>query len=60
LVAGEGGGSPEGGVHGGAAWPEENCGEGWRPVVEVGGSRLGKMVETRAVIGAASTERVSG
>jgi hypothetical protein len=60
LVSSEGGGSPEGGVHGGAAWPEGNGGEGRCPVVEVGGSRLGKMVGTRAVVGAASAECVSG
>jgi hypothetical protein len=60
LVTGEGGGSPEGGVHGGTARPEGNGGEGRRPVVEVGDSRLGKVVGTRAVVGAVSTERVGG
>jgi hypothetical protein len=40
--------------------PEGNDGEGRRPVVEVSGSRLGKVVGTRAVIGAASTEHVGG
>jgi hypothetical protein len=60
LVTDEGGGPPQGGVHGGAARPEGNGGEGRRPVLEVGGSRLGKVVGTRAVIGAASTERVRG
>jgi hypothetical protein len=60
LVTNEGGGPPQGGVHGGVAQPEGNGGEGRRPVLEVGGSRLGKVVGTRAVIGAASTERVRG
>jgi hypothetical protein len=60
LATGERGGSPEGSVHGGAAQPEGNGGEGRRPVVEVGGSRLGKVVRTRAVIGAASTECAGG
>jgi hypothetical protein len=53
LVTGEGGGSPEGSVHGGAARPEGNNGEGRRPVVEVGSSWLGKVVRTQAVVGAA-------
>jgi hypothetical protein len=60
LVTGEGGGSPEGGVHGGTAQPEGNGGEGRRPVVEVGDSWLRKVVGTRTVIGVASTERVGG
>jgi hypothetical protein len=60
LATGERGGSLEGGVHGGATWPEGNGGEGWHPVVEVGGSRLRKVVRTRAVDRAASMERVSG
>jgi hypothetical protein len=60
LVTGEGGGSPEGSFHGGMARPEGNNGEGRRPVVEVGGSRFRKVVETRAVIGVASMERVGG
>jgi hypothetical protein len=42
------------------ARPEGNVGDGQRPVVEVGGSRLGKLVGTRAVVGAASMERVCG
>jgi hypothetical protein len=43
---------------GGAARLEGNGGEGWHPVVGVSGSRLGKVVGTRAVIGATSMERV--
>jgi hypothetical protein len=42
------------------AQPEGNDGEGWRSVVEVGGSRFRKVVGTRAVVGVASTECVSG
>jgi hypothetical protein len=60
LVTGEGGGSLEGGFHGGVAWPEGNGGEGRRLVVEVGGSRFGKVVRTRAVVGVVLTERVGG
>jgi hypothetical protein len=60
LVSSEGGGSPKGGVHGGAARPKGNDREGRRPVVEVGGSRLGKVVGTWVIVGVASTERVSG
>jgi hypothetical protein len=59
LVTGEGGVSPEGGFHGGAAQPEGNGGEGRRPVEEVGGSWFGNVVGTWAVVGMASTERVS-
>jgi hypothetical protein len=44
----------------GASRSEGNDGEGRHPMVEVGGSRLRKVVETRAVVGAASTERVGG
>jgi hypothetical protein len=33
------------------ARPEGNDGEGWRPVVEVGGSQLEKMVGTRQSLG---------
>jgi hypothetical protein len=53
LVTDEGGGSPKGSVHGGVARPEGNNGEGRRPVVEVGSSRLRKVVRTQAVVGAA-------
>jgi hypothetical protein len=60
LVTGEGGGSPEGGVHGGTAQPEGNDSKGWRSVVEVDGSRLEKAVRTHAVVGAASMEHVGG
>jgi hypothetical protein len=49
LVSGEGVGSPEGGVHGGAAQSEGNGGEGRRLVVD-----------TRALVGAASMERAGG
>jgi hypothetical protein len=55
LVTGEGGGSPEG-----AARPEGNDGEGRRPVLEVGGSWLEKVIGTRTVVGAALTEHVGG
>jgi hypothetical protein len=58
LVTGEEGGSPEGGFHGGTEWAEGNGSEGWRPVVEVGGSWFGKVVGTRAVVGVALTECV--
>jgi hypothetical protein len=54
LVTSEGGGSPEGSFHGGTTQPEGNGGEGRRPVVEVGGSRFGKVVGTLAVVGVAS------
>jgi hypothetical protein len=60
LATDERGGSLEGGVHGGVTRPEGNDGEGRRPVVEVDSSRLGKVVGTRAVVGAASTERICG
>jgi hypothetical protein len=50
LVTGEGGGSPEGGFHGGVARPEGKGGEGRHPMVEVGGSWFG----------VASTECVDG
>jgi hypothetical protein len=39
---------------------EGNGGEGWRSVMEVGSSQFRKVVGTRAVVGVASTERVSG
>jgi hypothetical protein len=60
FATGERGGSLEGSVLRGVARPEGNDGEGWRPVVEVVGSWLGKVVGTRAVDGAASMERVGG
>jgi hypothetical protein len=60
LVTGEGRGSPEGGFHRGTARPEGNGGDRRRPEVEVGDSRFGKVVGTRAVVGVASTERVGG
>jgi hypothetical protein len=60
LATGERGGSPEGSVHGGAARPEGNGGEGWRPVVEVSGSWPGKVVGTRVIVGAKLMERVGG
>jgi hypothetical protein len=60
LATSERGGSPEGSIDRGAAQPEGNIDEGWRPVVEVGGSRLGKVVGTQAVVGAASMEHISG
>jgi hypothetical protein len=60
LATGEREGSPEGGVHGGTARLEGNGGEGRRPVVEVDGSRFRKVVRTRAVVGATSTDHVGG
>jgi hypothetical protein len=60
LVTSEGGGSPEGGFHGGVARPEGNGGEGRRPVVQVGGSWFGKVVGTWAVVGVALMERIGG
>jgi hypothetical protein len=48
-----------GSFHGGATRLEGNCGEGRRLVVVVGGSRLGMVVGTRAIVGVASTERKS-
>jgi hypothetical protein len=60
LVIGEGRGSPEGGVHRGMTLLARNGGGGRRPVVGVVGSWLGKVVGTRAVVGAASKERVDG
>jgi hypothetical protein len=44
----------------GAARSEGNGSEGRHPVVEVSGSRLGKVVGTRAVVGVASMESVGG
>jgi hypothetical protein len=40
--------------HGGAAQPEGNGGEVWRPVVVVGSSRFGKVARAQAVVGVAS------
>jgi hypothetical protein len=59
-VTSEGGGSPEGGVHGGVTRPKGNGGEGRHPMVEVGSSWLEKMVGTWAVVGAVSIEHVGG
>jgi hypothetical protein len=41
---------------GGTARPEGNDGEGWRPMVVVGGLQFRKVVGTRVVVGVASTE----
>jgi hypothetical protein len=60
FITGELGGLPHGGVHRGVARPEGNGGEGRRSVVEVDGSWLRKVVETRAVIGAAATKHIGG
>jgi hypothetical protein len=43
--------------HGGAAQPEGNGGEVWRPVVVVGSSRFGKVARAQAVVGVASMEQ---
>jgi hypothetical protein len=57
LATNERVGSPEGGVHRGAARLEGNDSEGRHPVVVVSGSRFWKVVGTQAVVGVTSMER---